>query len=333
LGRARHLGSLGNQITLVVTRSGENFAVETLVDGVGVDSQTVGGAVELQDNDFVLFDPEAVLGATAGMPLTGGSDGAPTMEEYSRFLDLSEGVRFNTMGCLSTDEVVKTMFARHTKRMREEVGVKFQCVLYRYTQADYEGVISVENSIVGAESPGGLPESGLVYWVVGMSAGCAVNRSLTNRRYGGELQVDTAYTTRDLERKLRGGGFLFHGAGNGDVRVVEDVNTLTTYALDRSEDFSLNQIIRVLDQVATDIALLFATRYLGIIPNDNAGRLGLWSDIVSHHRRLETIQAIEDFEAQDVTVEAGETKRGVVVTDRIRPVAAMSQLYMTVVVQ
>ena len=211
--------------------------------------------------------------------------------------------------------------------------MKFQCVLYRYAQADYEGVISVENQVAGSDHPDGPPESGMVYWATGMTAGCAVNRSLTNRRYTGEFAVDTAYTQREFEQKLRGGSFLFHGAGNGDVRVVEDVNTLTTYTADRSEDFSLNQTIRVLDQVATDIAALFANRYLGIIPNDNAGRLSLWSDIVSHHRRLETIRALEDFEPQDVTIEAGETKRSVVVTNRITPVAAMSQLYMTVVVQ
>ncbi|MCL2587869.1 MAG: phage tail sheath family protein [Oscillospiraceae bacterium] len=329
LATARHPGTLGNEITLVVTSAGGSFHVETLIDGSSVDLQTVRAAAELNDNNFLSFNLEATLAPTAGLPLTGGTDGTPTVDEYSRFLDLSETVRFNAMGCLATDDVVKTMFARHTRRMREEVGVKFQCVLHQHTQADYEGVISVENT---AKAPN-LPESALVYWAAGMVAGCPVNRSLTNRRYTGELTIDTAHTVRQLEEKLKSGSFLFHGAGGGDVRVVEDINTLTTFKADRSEDFSLNQTIRVLDQVAGDIANLFATRYLGLIPNDNAGRLSLWSDIVSHHRRLETIQAIEDFEPADVTVEPGETKRSVVVTDRITPVAAMSQLYMTVIVQ
>ena len=325
LARARYPGVFGNLITLVVTRSGDGFGVETLVDGITMDYQVVALASELADNAFVHFDGGAVLAVTAGMPLTGGTDGAATEEEYSRFLDLSEGIPFNTMGCLSTDDTVQEMFALHTRRMREEVGVKFQCVLYRYARADYEGVISVENAC--AEE-----EAALVYWVAGMSAGCPVNRSLTNRRYTGAFTVDTSYTQRELEQKRKAGSFLFHGAGDGGVRVVEDVNTLVTYTMDRSEDFALNQIIRVLDQVATDIASLFANRYLGIIPNDPAGRLSLWSDIVGHHRRLETIRAIEDFEPEDVVVEPGETKRSVVVIDRIMPVAAMSQLYMTVVV-
>ena len=324
LGMARYPGVLGNEITLIVTQVGAGFGVETLVDGVEVDYQTVAGMSELRDNGFVLFDETVALVPTAGMTMSGGTDGVSTVDEYSRFLDASEGYIFHTMGCLATDDGVKELFFRHTKRMREEVGVKFQCVLYRYNGADYEGVISVENQA-------GDGESGLVCWVAGMSAGCAVNRSLTNRQYNGELAVDTAYTKRELEQKRQAGSFLFHGGG-GVVRVVEDVNTLTTFSMDRSEDFSLNQTVRVLDQVATDIGVLFAGRYLGIIPNDNAGRLSLWSDIVSHHRRLETIRAIEDFDPQDVTVQAGEHKRSVVVTDRITPVSAMSQLYMTVVV-
>jgi len=310
---------------LTIAEIGEGFGVETLVDGQRVDYQVVSTAAELSDNDFVVFDADTELVPTAGIPMTGGSDGVPTSDEYSQFLGLMEGYTFNTLGCAATDEAIKGMFARHTKRMREDVGLKFQCVLYRYTGADYEGVISVENACEG-------DESGLVYWVTGMSAGCAINRSLTNRRYAGAFSVDTEHTQSELKRKLKGGSFIFYRVG-GDVRVVEDVNTLVTITADKSADFSLNQTVRVLDQVATDIAALFATRYLGIIPNDNAGRLSLWSDIVSHHRQLETLRAIEDFAPQDVTVEAGESKRSVVVFDRIQPICAMSQLYMTVVVQ
>jgi len=309
-----------------VTKKGDGFSVETLLGGTSVDMQTVSGMEAVRDNEFVIFDREAVLETTAGLNLAGGTDPGETAEEHANFLALSESYAFNILGCASMDNAVKGLYAHHTRRMREDAGVKFQCVLHRYTAADYEGVISVENT---AEED----ESGLVCWVSGMSAGCAVNRSLTNRRYSGELTVDTGYTKRELEAKLKGGSFLLHGTSLGGIRVVEDVNTLVTYEKDRSEDFSLNQTVRVLDQVALDIARLFSARYLGIIPNDNAGRLSLWSDIVSHHRRMETIRAIEDFEPQDVTVEQGESKRSVKVTDRITPVCAMSQLYMTVVVQ
>ena len=44
-------------------------------------------------------------------------------------------------------------------------------------------------------------------------------------------------------------------------------------------------------------------------------------------------RAIENFSGENVTVEKGDTKKSVVVTDYVTPVNAMEQLYMTVYVQ
>ena len=96
--------------------------------------------------------------------------------------------------------------------------------------------------------------------------------------------------------------------------------------------FKDNQTVRVIDQIANDIAVLFNTKYLGVVPNDAAGRTSLWSDIVQHHEQLEKIRAIENFADSDVTVEQGNTKKSVVVTDAVTVVNAMSKLYMTVTV-
>ena len=46
-----------------------------------------------------------------------------------------------------------------------------------------------------------------------------------------------------------------------------------------------------------------------------------------------SLRALENFSSDDVTVELGDTKKAVVITDKITPVSAMSQLYMTVIVQ
>ena len=61
-------------------------------------------------------------------------------------------------------------------------------------------------------------------------------------------------------------------------------------------------------------------------------RVSLWNDIVRHHQQLQTLRAIQTFEPENVTVEAGDTKKAVVVTDRVTPVNAMEQLYMVCVV-
>ena len=76
----------------------------------------------------------------------------------------------------------------------------------------------------------------------------------------------------------------------------------------------------------------FVTKYLGVVPNDASGRTSLWADIVKHHENMQSIRAIENFTDEDVTVDQGETKKSVVVTDNITVVNTMEKLYMTVYV-
>ena len=119
---------------------------------------------------------------------------------------------------------------------------------------------------------------------------------------------------------------------DGTARVLSDINTFVSVTDEKTADFSSNQTVRVLDQIANDIALLFGKKYLGSVPNDGAGRISLWNDIVSHHQKLQSIRALEDFTPEDITVEKGETKKSVFVSDSVTPVNAMEQLYMMVYV-
>jgi hypothetical protein len=172
----------------------------------------------------------------------------------------------------------------------------------------------------------------LVAWVAGAEAGCKINESCTNKVYDGEYSIITSHTQKELESCIESGQIVFHNV-YGEVRLLEDVNSLTTVSVDKGEDFKSNQTIRVIDQIANDIAKLFNTKYLGKIPNNASGRVSLWADIVAHHRQLEEIQAIENFDSSLVTVEQGATKKSIVVNDSITVLNAMAQLYMTVVIQ
>ena len=155
---------------------------------------------------------------------------------------------------------------------------------------------------------------------------------MTNATYTGEFDVDVSYTQMQLEAAIKAGKLIFHQV-NDTVRILEDINTFISVTDGKSADFSSNQTIRVLDQIGNDIASLFNTKYLGKVPNDNAGRISLWNDIVKHHQELEGIRAIENFEPDWLTVAKGDSKKAVVVTDYVTPVNAMAQLYMTVIVE
>lgn len=329
---ARYSGKRGNALKIVV-EANENsreesplYDVTTIVDDVTVvDIQTgIAKMSDLKDNDYVTFKSDGDLSLTAGTPLAGGTSAEVNSADYQTALDKLEPFSYNALGCTSTDPTVKSLFANFTRRMRDEVGAKFQCVLFRYEKADYEGVISVENGLTDEKDS---PMA--VYWLTGAEAGCAVNKDLTNSKYTGEFDLDVDYKQSDLESALAAGKLMFHRVGD-EVRVLKDINTFISFTDDKSEDLALNQVMRVLDQDANDMATLFNDKYNGKVPNDAAGRISLWNDIVTYHMDYQKIRAIENFNSDDVKVEKGESKTAVVVDLPIEPTAAMNTMYMTI---
>ncbi|AXB65812.1 phage tail sheath family protein [Clostridioides difficile] len=329
IATAKYSGIRGNDLKVTVTTNIDDnakFDVVTLLDNKKVDTQIAKVITDLQDNDYITWKKDATLEASAGLVFTGGANGeAVTGAEYQAFLDKIESYSFNALGCLATTTEIKSLFVEFTKRMRDKVGAKFQTVLYKKSDADYEGVVSVENKIKDKD----LVESSLIYWATGAIAGCDINKSNTNKRYDGEFDVDVNYTQIQLEEALKTGKFIFHKVGD-EVHVLEDINTFVSFTDEKNDDFSSNQSIRVLDQIANDIATLFNTKYLGEVPNDKSGRISFWNDVVKHHEQLQNMRAIEDFKADDVSVEPGSDKKTVVVSDAVKVISAMSKLYMTV---
>jgi len=54
---------------------------------------------------------------------------------------------------------------------------------------------------------------------------------------------------------------------------------------------------------------------------------------ITIRQQLQDLRAIENFKDSDVTVEQGEGKKAIVVSDTITVVNTMSQLYMTTIVK
>ena len=281
----------------------------------------------LVDNDYVDFKSGAVLAKTAAKPLTGGTNGTVDGKAYQDYADRIESYTFNTMGIVTTDETVKNMFVSFVKRMRDEVGIKFQVVLYQCA-ADYMGVIDVKNK-VEEES---WPESALVYWVTGAECGCMVNKSCQNKKYDGEFNVNTVYTQSELQTAIKAGEFVLHNV-NSDIRVLEDINSMVTETDACGDIFKDNQTIRVIDQLGNEDAVLFNTKYLGTVPNNDSGRISLWSDLVKIRQQLQDVGAIENFTDSDVEVTQGNSKKSVVVTGSVQVAGTMSKVYMTITVQ
>ena len=324
---AKFGGVRGNDLKVVIATNVDEpskFDVKLYLDTTLVDEQiAVKNAADLKPNDFVDWKTSATLSATAGSALNGGANGTVDGTAHQTYLNKVESYSHNAMGVVVTDDTTKNLYVAYTKRMRNQVGAKFQLVLHKKSDADYEGVISVENN-TGAE---------LVYWVTGAEAGCPVNQTLLNRTYDGEYTVNVDYKQSELEDAMQNGKFMFHNV-IGEVRVLADINTFVSGTNEKPvEIFGENQCIRVMDQKANDTAVLFNNKYLGKVPNDAAGRISLWNDIVKYNKELQDIRAIQDFNPDDVTVDQGEAKNSVVVGDAITIIVGMGKLYMTTIVQ
>ena len=330
---AKYKGIRGNDITIVIQSNVDEpskFDVKTLLANVVVDEQIVGAAKDLVSNDFVVFKTNAELAVTAGTPLVGGSNGSDiTGGAHQEALDALEAYGFNTLGCLSSESSIKSLYVEYTKRIRDQVGGKFQLVGHKLGTTDHEGIIDVQNDAIGSDEE----VFGAVYWATGAQAGVAVNKSNTNKKYDGEYTLDMSETKTQtqLSTLLKGGKYVFHRVGD-EIRVLEDVNTFTSFTIDKNEDFSMNQVIRVLDQLAIDTAQLFNNRYLGQVPNDQDGRISLWNDIGAHRIEMQRIRAIQNYNKDELTVAQGNSKKAVVVNEVVIPTVAMSQLYITTIV-
>ena len=325
---AKYCGVRGNDLKIVIQKNAdnaENYDVTTYFGTVKVDTQTVAKAADLVANDYVTFKA-ADLAVTAGTPLTGGTNGTVDGTAHQAYLDKIESYTYNTMGVVVTDDITKKLYVAFNKRLRDELGIKFQLVIYNLS-ADYMGVISVKNRVTDA----GWSEAALVYWVTGAESGCAVNKSCQNKKYDGGFTVDTNYTQNELKAAIKAGEFTFHKV-NGVVRVLEDINSMVTTSDTCGDVFKDNQTIRVIDQLGNDDAVLFNTKYLGVVPNNASGRTSLWSDLVKIRTQLQELGAIEGFTDSDVTVAQGDSKKAVVITSAITVVNAMGKLYETVTV-
>lgn len=333
---AKYAGVKGNKIATLIEANVDvegKYDVYTLVDGIEVDKQIVEKYADLVDNDYVVFDivSGALEAGTQPVYLTGGANGTVNANsEHAKFLALAESYAFNILACNSVEKTIVDLYVAYTKRMRDEVGVKFQTVVYGKAgdveiDPNYEGVIVVDTAVAVE----GVPAHYGIFWTAGSEAGCEINKTNTNKKYDGELKFKTDYTKTELENAIKSGKFVFHKVGD-DVRVLVDINSLIEYDMEKSADFSDNKVIRILDQIGNDVALEFNTNFLGKIPNDAAGRVSFWNALDNYAKKLQNLRAIQEWDNALLKISEGETKTSVVVDMVVNVVGTMEKLYMTV---
>lgn len=335
---AKYKGSTGNKITVVIVEDKPeegDYTIQVLVNSLLQETFVCNEITELEDIEsnfveFTVVDDDADIPTTAGITLAGGTNGTVSSSTYSTFWGLLDTQNFQCLAMYDiTTSGLPALIKDKIQIWREQRGKKVQAVVYDYTSADYEGIISVNQ---GFKTSTETVDTALFpLWVASMTAGAEVNKSLTAAVVEDGVEIINPILEDEIEDALNVGRFVLSYRQDGAVCVEKDINTLHTFTVDKNYAFSKNRVIRCLDEIGNSCALIFNRNYAGKVDNDSIGRNQYKTELIAFIDTLVGIRAVTDFDgAQDVTVLPGEAVDAVVVDLLVQPVDSMEKLYMTV---
>ncbi|MGG4171642.1 phage tail sheath family protein [Bacillus safensis] len=340
---ANYGGQKGNEVTIQVTENVLDSSKRDVVTYVGtdiVDKQVVTDVKELKQNKYVSFSGEGEVTITAGVTLSGGKNGVPSVADYTAFLEAAETEYFDVIALPNnTSEQLKATFVAFVKRLRDDQGRKVQGVLPNYA-ADHEGIINVTSGVLLEDGTEITPAKATA-WVAGASAGANFNQSLTFVEYEGAVDTLERLDNDQVEYRLSQGEFLFtFDARDRTVSVEKDINSLTSYTTEKNKTFAKNKIIRVLDAINNDLTrelkdLIKLRKANGNdIPASDDGLQLVKTLITQYLTQLQDGSGITGFDSEtDITISLNEDRDGFLIDLAVQPVDAAEKFYFNVEVK
>jgi hypothetical protein len=336
---AKYEGTTGNNISVVITadkpQAGQ-YTVDILYKLIQRESFVVSELADFNDIeskwvDFIVpSSPSSTeIPVTTGAVLSGGTNGTVDGETiYPAYFSAIEGEQWQCMA-INTSEPIGPQVTDFIRLLRDTRGKKVQAVVYNYPEADYEGIISVDQGFKTAQDT--VTVDLFPLYVASITAGANVNESNTARVIQDAISIINPIAEEDIEDALKAGKFLLSYRQDGAVCVEKDINSLHSFTVDKNYAFSKNRVVRCLDEIGNTTALIFNRNYCGKVDNDDVGRNLYKTELISMMDQLQSIGAIQNFEGtSDITVLPGSDVDSVVVDLLVQPVDSMEKLYMTV---
>lgn len=256
---AAYGGTRGNALKFaIVANPVGGFDVQVYLDGSLVaeyNGLTTIAELIAENNAYITFSGSGSLAALAGASLAGGTDTAAQNADVSAFADKWENVKFNTVAFPVTETTLQSMAKTKITYLRESMGRGVQVVMPDSTAKDYEGVISVTNSVkVGDDS---LSHAEACAWAAAATAAAGETKSNTYEAYDGATEVVDKKSNEQAIAAINNGEFFFSDSESGDVVVEYDINTLTSFKDGKDKTYRKNRVIRVFDAFAESVQLNF----------------------------------------------------------------------------
>ena len=112
--------------------------------------------------------------------------------------------------------------------------------------------------------------------------------------------------------------------------VEQDINSLVTYTTDITEVYRYNRTMRLANTIANDLYQQFSQNYRGVVNNNAQGRSMFQAAIVGYLLDIQANQGIQNFTAEDVSVEPGDAINAILVNLSIQPVGSVEKIYITI---
>lgn len=218
--------------------------------------------------------------------------------------------------------------ANWVKAMQEEEGKNITAVLTNYV-ADSQYVI---NNVQGVTLSDGstLTATETGAWIGGVTAGAKITESNTARKFVGAIDVTPRMTKTEMETAIKAGKLILTVDKSQNVTVVADVNSLTSTTQTLGDIMKQNRSVRTACGIREDIGTVWDSNIKGKYNNNEEGLSIFKSALVEYFADLERRGAIQNFSADDITVEAGTAINAVVVTVAVQLVGSMEIAYITV---
>lgn len=332
---AKYAGTRGNDISVIVSADPDNvgtYDVSTVVDGGIVDTQSITELDGLVANEWVTFTGTgSEITASTGTALEGGVNPTTSSSDYAAFLTAIEPFRFDILALDNADATITNAFISFINRINENVGRKCQLVCSGdATTANSKYVIVVGNGVKLNDGTT-LTAAQAVYWVAGVEAGAKYNQSLTYAQYLGTVEANPKLNDTQLQTAVEGGLLVF--ADDFDiVKVCTDINSKTTTTPTEGAEFKKNRIMRVIMQFCNDTYEYFSKYFIGKVDNNDQGRALLRKWIIGYLNEMQANNGVQNFNADDVSVEQGNTVDSVLINAAIQPVDAIEKVYVLVTV-
>ena len=331
----KYVGTRGNDITIVIAADPDNvgfYDIVTVVDGDIVDSQYIDDLDNLIANDWVDFaGTGTTITTTAGTALTGGVDPTVSATDHADFMTAIEPYTFDVVIYDGSNATVASAYTAFARRVSENIGRKCQVVMGGASAQNSEYAINAINGVTLTDGTN-IDVNKVVYWLGGAEAACPYNQSLTSAQYPGAVSAYPKKTDAEIEAAVQGGNIVFVDEF-GATKVCKDINTLTSFTVEKHAEYSKNRVIRTLFTFENDMYKNFALYYIGKTNNNETGRALFKAWIVGYLSEMQANNGVQKFTPEAVTVSPGNTSDSIVVNVSIMPVDSVEIVYATVNLQ